>query len=515
MEIVEALTLLDAPADVEEGDLAAYFGKKVLTANDPKEIERLKKAHDTIVAYRHDEESEFRDVLNFLSKSRKNIFILGKAGTGKSRLMEKIIQERREGYAACASTGVAALNIGVPTLHSLFGVGAKVIGGSDDFFDKYSSKKLEVLSKIKTLIIDEISMINADLIDTIDRLFQKAHKNNKQFGGVQLVMVGDVFQLGPILPREQEARKYVEATYRSFWFYDALVWDRGRPTEQPKFEVFELTKSFRQKDDPELATCLDRIRVGAHTAKDIQYLNENCHGKKSRVAEAIKLVTRNDRVDEINFDEMAKIMSPEVQFKAEELTLVPGTKFGDDDDKLPAERELTLKVGAHVMFVKNDDQNGSPIKRWANGTTGIVTAFGQGNNSVFVRIKDTVEEVETSTWTKYVYQLTEVEDPITKAKTQKLKAVEGATYTQIPLRAAWAITIHKSQGQTYDDVIVDMPEKAFAAGQAYVALSRIRQKEGLVLTTPLKIADILVDANSKMWLDRATFLNKPSKKISK
>jgi ATP-dependent exoDNAse (exonuclease V) alpha subunit len=429
--------------------------------------------------------------------------------------MEQIIRERRDGYAACASTGVAALNIGVPTLHSLFGVGAKVIGGSDDFFNKYSSKKLELLSKIKTLIIDEISMINADLIDTIDRLFQMAHKSKQQFGGVQLVMVGDVFQLGPILPKEPQVRQYVEDTYKSFWFYDALVWDRGRSTEKPKFEVFELTKSFRQKDDQKLAKLLDRIRIGEHTAKDIQYLNDNCHGKKSRVAEAIKLVTRNDRVDEINFDEMAKIKSPEVKFHAEELTLVPGTKFGDDDDKLPAERELTLKIGAHVMFVKNDDQNASPIKRWANGTTGIVTAFGQENKSVFVRIKDTVEEVETSTWTKYVYQLTEVEDPVTKEKKQKLKAVEGATFTQVPLRAAWAITIHKSQGQTYDDVIVDMPQKAFAAGQAYVALSRVRQKEGLVLTTPLKIADILVDANSKMWLDRTTILNKPKKTITK
>jgi len=232
------------------------------------------------------------------------------------------------------------------------------------------------------------------------------------------------------------------------------------------------------------------------------------------VNRAIKLVTTNADVDRINGDEMDKIKEATVKFTATELSLIAGEKFADESKSLPAERELSLKVGAQVMFVKNDESGITKIgrRRWANGTTGIVTRFSPDRTKVFVRIGNLVEEVGETTWTKYIYSLVEETDPVTKKKTKVLKALEAVQYSQIPLRAAWAITIHKSQGQTYDDVIVDMPKGAFASGQAYVALSRVRQIAGMVLTTPLKLSDVSVDPDAKNMLNRVAIINKPKKK---
>ena len=517
MEIQDAYALLGVEEDAAEAELNACFGLKVaeaLQSDDQSMVKKLQKAYELIKQHINDEAKEFKQVIAHLEKSKKSLLIMGKAGSGKSSLLRDLIAEKRDGYAVCASTGVAALNIGVPTLHSLFGFGAKVIGQDDEFFKKYSTDKLEALAKIDTLVIDEISMVNADLIDAIDRLFKKAKKKDSQFGGVQLVMVGDPFQLGPITPKDKKVRDYIESTYDSFWFFDAKAWDYGRDPEKPKFEVFELTKSFRHHPDTKFISVLDNIRTGHAGAQDIEYINENCTNKKARVNRAIKLVTTNADVDRINGDEMEKIKEATVKFTATELSLIAGEKFADDSKGLPAERELALKVGAQVMFVKNDDFGITKMgrRRWANGTTGIVTSFSPDKRKVFVRIGNLVEEVGESTWTKYIYSLVEETDPVTKKKTKALKALEAVQYSQIPLRAAWAITIHKSQGQTYDDVIVDMPKGAFASGQAYVALSRVRQIAGMVLTTPLKLSDVSVDPDAKNMLNRVTIINKPKKK---
>jgi ATP-dependent exoDNAse (exonuclease V) alpha subunit len=513
LEIEDAYALLELPEDFDIGDLDAYFGPKVAEAladDDYDSAKEFKAARDLVVKYLEDENREFNQVLKILETSSKSILIMGKAGTGKSRLIRQILAESREGYAACASTGVAAINIEVSTVHSLFGIGSKVIGQDQEFFKKYSTDKLEILKRIKTLIIDEISMVNADLLDTINKLFQMAHKNAKQFGGVRIVMVGDPFQLGPIPPREKEARDYLKAAYPSLWFFDAMVWSESASTEGNKFQVFELTQARRQADK-DFVQVLDNIRGGVATTKDFEYLNKRCYGKKPRVAQAVKLAGKNDKVDDINFGELAKIKEPEVKFTGQELSLVAGTKFIEEGMRYPAEKELILKKGAHVMFVKNDDQNESAKKRWANGTTGIITGFGENNASVFVRIDEEIVEVVTSTWTKPVYTLVEVKDPIDKQDKKVLKAVDGATYTQIPLRLAWAITIHKSQGQTYDNVVVDLHEGTWAGGQAYVALSRVREIEGMVLEHQITPQNVKVDTDAKLWLSRTSILNKPSK----
>jgi ATP-dependent exoDNAse (exonuclease V) alpha subunit len=212
---------------------------------------------------------------------------------------------------------------------------------------------------------------------------------------------------------------------------------------------------------------------------------------------------------------MEQIKQPNVKFLATETAIIAGQKFADESKNLPADRELNLKIGAQVMFVKNDDLGITKFgrRRWANGTTGIVTSFSPDQTKVFVRIDDKVEEVVRSTWTKYIYSLVEETNPVNHKKAKALKALEAAQYSQIPLRAAWAITIHKSQGQTYDDVIVDMPKGAFASGQSYVALSRVKQIAGMVLTTPLKVTDVSVDPDAKNMLNRVVILNKPRSAI--
>ena len=518
MEIQDAYARLEVGEDVTDAELNASFGLRVASAlqsNDNQEVKRLQTSYEVIKAHIADEAKEFKQILAHLANSRKSILIMGKAGSGKSSLLKSIIAENRDGYKVCASTGVAALEIGVPTIHSLFGFGAKVIGQDEEFFKKYSSEKLEGLATIETLIIDEISMVNADLIDAIDRLFQRAKKNNAQFGGVQLVMVGDPFQLGPITPKDPKVREYVKSTYSSFWFFDAKAWDHLRDPEVPKFEVFELTKSFRHHPDVKFISVLDKVRIGKADQSDIDYLNVNCTKKKPRVNRSIRLVTTNADVDRINSAEMGQIQQPIIRFLATETAIIAGQKFADESKGLPADRELNLKIGAQVMFVKNDDFGITKFgrRRWANGTTGIVTSFSPDNTKVFVRIDDKVEEVTRATWTKYIYSMVEENSPINSKKTKVLKALEAAQYSQIPLRAAWAITVHKSQGQTYDDVIIDMPKGAFAAGQSYVALSRVRQIAGMVLTTPLTLADVSVDPDAKNMLNRVFILNKPKSAI--
>ena len=518
MEIQDAYALLEVGEDVADAELNASFGLKVATAlqsNDHQEVKNLQTSYEVIKAHIADEAKEFKQILAHLETSRKSILIMGKAGSGKSSLLKNIIAENRDGYKVCASTGVAALEIGVPTLHSLFGFGAKVIGQDEEFFKKYSSERLEGLATIETLIIDEISMVNADLIDAIDRLFQRAKKSKAQFGGVQLVMVGDPFQLGPIPPKDPKIKEYVKSTYNSFWFFDAKAWDHLRDPESPKFEVFELTKSFRHHPDLKFISVLDKIRIGKADQSDIDYINVNCTQKEPRVNRSIRLVTTNADVDRINSAEMEQIKQPSVKFLATETAIISGQKFADESKNLPADRELNLKIGAQVMFVKNDDLGITKFgrRRWANGTTGIVTSFSPDQTKVFVRIDDKVEEVIRSTWTKYIYSLVEETNPVNYKKTKALKALEAAQYSQIPLRAAWAITIHKSQGQTYDDVIVDMPKGAFASGQSYVALSRVRQIAGMVLTTPLKVTDVSVDPDAKNMLNRVVILNKPRSAI--
>jgi|GEM_PF-232855 len=520
MEIQDAYAVLGIDEDVAEAELNACFGLKVgeaLQGDNQAQVKSLQIAYELVKGHINDEAKEFKQVIAHLEKSKKSILIMGKAGSGKSSLLRRIKEDIPDGYAICASTGVAALNIGVPTLHSLFGLPAKVLGQDEDFFKKYSSDKLEALAKIETLVIDEISMVNADLIDAINRLFQKANKNELQFGGVQLVMVGDPFQLGPIKGKDKKVVEYIDATYDSFWFFDAKAWDIRRDPEDPKFEVFELTKSFRHHPDTKFISVLDNIRTGSATPSDIDYINENCTNKKSRVNRSIRLVTTNADVDSINGGEMEKIKEAAVKFIATEASLIPGERFADESKSLPAERELSLKVGAQVMFVKNDDLGLTKFgrRRWANGTTGIVSRFSPDRTKVFVRIGDTVEEVGVSTWTKYVYSLVEEVNPVTKKMTKVLKSLEAVQYSQIPLRAAWAITIHKSQGQTYDDVVVDMPKGTFASGQSYVALSRVRQIAGMVLTTPLKLSDVNVDPDAKNMLNRVLVINKPKSKPSK
>ncbi|HLT68053.1 MAG TPA: PIF1 family ATP-dependent DNA helicase, partial [Microbacterium sp.] len=354
----------------------------------------------------------------------------------------------------------------------------------------------KILNAIDTLVIDEISMVNADLMDGIDRSLRQARARRREpFGGVQVVMFGDPYQLAPVPPRGDEA-KYVSDHYRSFWFFDAKVWagqgaddgllDMGR--HGAHLNIRELTQIHRQDDDA-FKTMLNAVRYGRVTADIAGKLNAAGARKppEDPLDPVITLATRNDRVNQINAKHLDALPGKEQTAVAD----VSGD-FGRGDS-YPADENLRLKVGAQVMFLRNDAAAGGEPPRWVNGTIGTVTKIMP--DSVRVDVDGDEFDVEPVVWEKYRYAY----DPFQK----KLSREVAAEFTQFPLRLAWAVTIHKSQGKTYDRAIVDLGAGAFAPGQTYVALSRLRSLDGLYLSRPLRPRDIRVDEDVRRFMKGA------------
>jgi ATP-dependent exoDNAse (exonuclease V) alpha subunit len=299
-------------------------------------------------------------------------------------------------------------------------------------------------------------------------------------------MFGDPYQLAPVPARGEELAKLVDMDYRSQWFFDAKVWASER------MEIFELVEIFRQRD-PEFKQILNSIRVGEVNQEMVDRINQA--GNRFPPHEnVIRLATVNNIVDNVNSVRLAKLETEERIFKSS-FAMGDASAFGN---ALPAENELHLKVGAQVMFIKNDDQK--PIKnsegamtwRWVNGTIGKVVSFGDGNQ-VLVEADNEIHTVGVSTWQKVRYLIEEEFSEETGKFTETLVPEVLAEFKQIPLRLAWAVTVHKSQGQTYDEVTIDMGSGAFSSGHTYVALSRVRSLEGLYLTKPIRLKDIQVD----------------------
>ncbi|MEI6590931.1 MAG: DEAD/DEAH box helicase [Actinomycetes bacterium] len=424
-------------------------------------------------------------LFEYVEQSSNNIFVTGRAGTGKSTLLTHLVEHTDKKFAICAPTGVAALNVGGSTIHSLFGFHSGLLGDYD--IARHMNRRIrEMLGVIDMLVIDEVSMVSADLLDAMSRAMGIARGRRRlPFGGAQVVMFGDPYQLAPVVSSPEEKKYYAE-TYASPWFFDAKVF------QESELESFELSEIFRQHDE-DFKTILNAIRVGEATQEMLDVVTEA--GRRFPPHEnVIRLASRNDIVDGINVARLGKIESPAKVFKA---------IFSDADAKafgknIPAEPEITLKVGAQVMFIKNDDastkrlSDGTMAKRWVNGTIGTVIEL-PSSGGVRVEVGDEQFDVGPTTWQKIKYEIDSEFDEATGKFKEVLTPVPVAEYRQIPLRLAWAVTIHKSQGQTYEEVVIDLSQGAFSPGQTYVALSRVRSLEGLYLTAPIRLRDVMID----------------------
>lgn len=405
-----------------------------------------------------------------IESTRENIFVTGRAGTGKSTLLNHLSWNTSKQLVIAAPTGVAALNVGGQTLHSLFRLPIGVIADHDI---EQNAALRKLLNTIDTLVIDEVSMVNADLLDAVDRSLRQARQRKQEaFGGVQVVLFGDPYQLAPV-PGDADERAYFEDQYRSMWFFDAKVWD------ETDLRIFELTMIHRQHEE-EFKTMLTAVRHGTVTAEIAARLNE-VGARPAPTEDAITLATRNDTVNRINATELAKLPGRALTAQAEITGDFGGRAF-------PADETLELKVGARVMFLRNDGD-----QRWVNGTVGTVRKI---TSTVFVEVDGETHEVEPTVWEKYKYSYS--------AATKQLTRDIVAEFTQFPLRLAWAVTIHKSQGKTYDRAIVDLGQRSFAPGQTYVALSRITELDGLYLTRPLRPSDVIVDENVQRFMTQVT-----------
>jgi DNA polymerase III epsilon subunit-like protein/outer membrane biosynthesis protein TonB len=454
--------------------------------------------------------NEQKSIYNHVESTNTPVMISGFAGTGKSFLLKFLAMFSSKRLAVVAPTGAAADNVQGATIHSFFGFRTGIIYGnieSSRLIDKTGKKKAEVEARLKALqmlIVDEVSMVSADLLDAMDRVLRRVHKKPfVAFGGVQLVMFGDVHQLPPVVPEGSPLDKYMQETFRSKHFFDSRAW-----VDNP-LEVFYLTKIFRQnQNEPEFKKALNNIRVGMQTPDDMNLINGVKSDVPSSVKDLVFLVPRKEQAKEINNKEMNKLGNVKSMTYTGEFNGLGRESFGSDAD-LPVTENLTLKVGTRVMFMMNDTdktvgkdlvdaESGQGVgkeRRWVNGTVGTVVDLLE--NSVKVDINGVVHEVKAATWERVGYNVKQKADPVSNQITNKLVSFTEATYKQIPLVPAWAITIHKSQGKTLDNVKVDLgPKGAFAEGQVYTALSRVRSLAGLYLEVPVTSDDIKVDENS-------------------
>ena len=431
-------------------------------------------------------------VFQHLRNSNRNTLIMGQGGTGKSWLLRRLVTSSgRDGVAVIAFTGVAAINVGGETMHRFFKFDAHAALSEIDPAAGMNAQTRAKLKALQLLIIDEISMSSADQLDAIDNSLRYARsKPNAPFGGVQVIMFGDPYQLPPVNERDNAAAAEVLANkYANNWFFSSKVYAKA------DVEVIELLEVKRQKQ-ADFLDVLDNVRRGTVREADLDWLNRQVKSEHESQT-AITLVATNAEVAETNARNMHQLEGETRSFELKITNLAPGlTADSFTDNTLPAERTLTLKVGAQVMFIKNDDQstvikNGKTVPRWVNGTLGIVKGFSEDLTQVRVAIgKDETYLVAPSNWDLIRHDQVQRKGDAGNT-VEALEPKKIATFTQIPLRAAWALTVHKSQGATYDKVVFD-PKRIFDNGQTYVALSRVTTIEGLTLLNPIEPGHIKV-----------------------
>lgn len=410
--------------------------------------------------------ADFKTALDLIEREQKHLFITGRAGTGKSTLLELLKNTTRKKIVVLAPTGIAALNVGGQTIHSFFGFPPKPLQKQD--IKKRRNRR--VYQKMELLVIDEISMVRADLLDNIDYFLRINREIPLPFGGLQVVFFGDLFQLPPVVATEVESMHF-QLLYDSPYFFSSMVIKQGLG-----MEMLELRKVYRQ-DSRHFLRLLEAIRMNQIDSEDLEELNDRYLPGFVPEDFYIILTARNATANRINQQQLDALITEERTYLA--------TVSGVFKERLfPTEPALRLKLEAQVMFVKND-----PDKRFVNGTIGRVKELK--TNSVVIEVEEKsgfrrTVEVEQVDWEILKYS-TEADRP------EKIVTEVLGTFTQFPLKLAWAITIHKSQGKTFDKVIIDLGKGAFEHGQTYVALSRCRTLDGIVLKQPLRMQDVRID----------------------
>ena len=405
-------------------------------------------------------------ILELLSEDSEQqfIFLTGAAGTGKTTMLERVKNQLSLKKMVVAPTGIAALNIGGTTINSAFRIGFETIPMITKSKDPRFAK---LLRNLELLIIDEVSMVRAPMLDAISQSLQIHRNSLEPFGGVHVLACGDLFQLPPIIKESEE--RIIYEKYNSVYFFDAHSYK-----DMKEISYFELTESFRQEEDQKFCDLLNNIRIGHDLENTINQINSNCFDPTLESDFFMTLTSRKKRAEELNEYKLGHIEGEEDLIKSKE-----SGELNEND--LPAPRELKIKVGANVMFIKND-----PEGRWVNGTLGTVTeCLDKKKKHIKVKINNKTHKVEREEWNKVRFTYDEDSDEVLEEVVSSFK--------QFPIKLGWAVTIHKSQGLTLESCSVDLGSGAFATGQAYVALSRCKNLNSLHLQRELKVSDALVD----------------------
>lgn len=427
--------------------------------------------------------NHFKLAFDALEYTNECIFITGKAGTGKSTLLKHFVANTKKNCVVLAPTGIAAINVGGVTIHSFFRLPFRPIVQDDEEIHRFprNSEKFKIIQKTDAFIIDEVSMLRADIIDAIDQTLRvNSGYPDKPFGGKQLIFFGDLFQLEPVVQNNEVERYLFNEYYNSHYFFDARVF-RGQ-----YMHCIELRKIYRQTD-PDFIRILDAIRLNKADDVELNQLNKRVdkYFEPSNTDTYVTLSTRNNVASGINEFELMKLKGTEYLYK--------GMIDGEFNTKLlPTDGTLVLKEGAQVIFIKNHTGG-----KWVNGTIGKVHALKE--DQLMIQLPNgEIEEVGLEIWENKKYSW--------DAVNRRVKSDVIGTFKQYPVKLAWAITIHKSQGLTFDKLILELSGGTFAHGQLYVALSRCRSLEGLILREPIKQKDIIIDERVVNYARNFAFL---------